>query len=394
MLATVDDGPQFLGAVMSSESQVAGRLGALNNDQSATLGDASFPAGEFIELIQRGMVRPAFPWDRPHLLLVNGDWWPGQVMEIKDDRIRFNPSFGKSHDLIIPVSAVAYAWLMSPRPNDIPDPSKPNLVISKRSTDSVWLTNNDELRGTILSLDRTALGIETNGQSHNISTERVRAMAFNSELAQSPKQKDPIAQFLLSSGARVSLSGPTLQDGRIVGRSLAGVEIRLILSEIVRIEFRSNRVMYLDGLKPIRYEHTPYLNTRWPLGINRSTFENRPMRLGQHVFDRGLGIHSQSKLTFVIPAGASRFEAWAGLDADGGRLGDVSVSVSVDDRVVFGPAKFIGTTPLNRIVVKLPDAAKELTLTVDFSGNGDVQDHFDFADARFILGQSASKVER
>jgi len=391
MCVCLDGSAVFQAISSEAEKPILGNFEKFGPEWSAELGPTKIARGELIELTQLGVPRPMFPWDRPHILLVNGDLWPGEIVGIKDDQIRFVPAFGKTQELMLPVWAVAIAWLTSPRSGELPDPTNFDLLSSKRQEDEAYLINKDVLKGTVNSMDRSGLKLDVNGKPVVVAVERLRAIAFNSELAKPIKPRGAVGHVILTSGARITLTEASLQDGRIVGTTLAGPELRLILSELVHLEVQSDRVKSLAALKPVRYDHTPYMSTRYPFMINRSTLENRPLKLGPHVFDRGIAVHSQSRLTYSIPNSASRFETWAGLDADVGKQGNVTIQIIVDGKVVLGPDAMTGTNVPKRIVITLPESAKELGLDVGFGAGGDMQDHFVWGDARFILPKSVRK---
>jgi hypothetical protein len=285
--------------------------------------------------------------------------------------------------MIVPVNSIAIAWMKTPRPGVHPDSSNFELVKTKRSRDEVFLDNQDQLAGTVTAVVGPDLRIEHDGKSKLVATDRVAAIAFNTELAKVSKTATPLAHVVLASGTRLTLKEAQLQDGRIVGRTAVGPTIRLLLSDIVALSIRSDRVFWLDDLPPLRYEHKPFLGTKWSAAIGKNA-SNGPMRLGPHVFDFGVGLHSESRITFAIPPGVERFETWVGLDADAGKQGNVRVGAWVDGSLVFGPLDIIGAKPPQRVNLTIPKNALELTLTVEFAGGGDVQDNVNWTDARFV----------
>jgi hypothetical protein len=315
--------------------------------------------------------------------MTNGDRWPGRVVSIINDQVRFVPSFGVQSELTIPVQQIAVAWLKPPRVGVRPDAHRLDLAKDRRTNDEVYLSNQDVVAGTVARLSGPDLVLDQNGKMAAIAVDRVAAIAFNSDLAKPIKLPDTSAHVVLRSGARVTLRDAQLQDGRVVGTSIHGHAMRWLLSEVVAVSMRSGRVIWLDDLDPIRYDHTPFLSTRFPVNIGRNT-ANGPMRLGPHVFDFGIGSHSQCRVTYDIPVGVQRWEAWVGLDAEAGKQGDVSVSVLVDDSIKFGPLAIAGVKPPERVNLTIPAGARQLTLVVEFAGNGDVQDHVNWADARFV----------
>jgi hypothetical protein len=166
--------------------------------------------------------------------------------------------------------------------------------------------------------------------------------------------------------------------------TLFGGAVRVPLAEVAALNTYQGRAVYLSDLKPRRYEHTPFLGDRWPWRADASA-AGLDLRLGGGTYDKGLGLHSASHLTFALPAGAKRFEALAGLDDVTGRAGGVRVQVSADSKPVLDPAVTLaGGNPPHELRLPLPAGARELTLAVEFGGGGHVQDHVDWADARIV----------
>ena len=107
------------------------------------------------------------------------------------------------------------------------------------------------------------------------------------------------------------------------------------IDQIGSLDWLSPRVVPLTDLVPT-YEFTPFLGEsapRWSLGLD-STPDGLGLRLGGSAYDRGISMHSRSKVTYAIPAGSQRFEAVVGLDDGRGRLGSVTIGVQVDGKPV------------------------------------------------------------
>lgn len=377
------DGPlQFTATTAGRE--VTGALTALGSKWSATIGATAIPAGQLVELHQVGQARPPMPVNRPHLLFVNGDRWPGSVAAVNGNRVRFLPEFGIKQEVLIPLSAVSVLWLSAPRNGDEPNPLGGARTSTKRPLDEVRLSNRDTLSGTLVSVDQANVTLDDSGRPVTAPRDRVVAITLTSELAKAATPRGPFAHTVLTSGARVTMTDASVQDGRLVGKSTFGATVRVLLGDVVSLSIRNGPAVLLGELEPTQYEHTPYLGTRVPYAINRST-ASMPLRVGTETFDRGIGLHSQSRLTYHLPTGANRFESWLGLDSVASRSGQVVVSVLVNDTSRFGPAEVAGGQPPRRIVIPLSPTDKTLTLVVDFGQGGNVQDDVNWGDARFIV---------
>ena len=89
---------------------------------------------------------------------------------------------------------------------------------------------------------------------------------------------------------------------------------------------------------------------------------------------------------YAVPPGSTRFEALVGLDEQTGKRGSVTVQVRVDNRAILEPVlDLAGSDPPRELALMLPSNAKELTIEIGFGRGGDVQDHVDLANARFIV---------
>jgi hypothetical protein len=158
-------------------------------------------------------------------------------------------------------------------------------------------------------------------------------------------------------------------------------------ADVTAVNTFQGRATYLSDLRP-RYEHTPYTAVRWPVEVDRAV-SGFDLRLGGGTYDKGIGLHSRSRVTFNLPRGATkgrRFEAFVGLDDVTGRLGSAIVQVLADDKPLLqSPLELAPGTP-QPLRLPLPASARTLTLLVDFGGGGDVQDHVDWCDARIVAG--------
>ncbi|MEP0844252.1 MAG: NPCBM/NEW2 domain-containing protein [Phycisphaerae bacterium] len=161
-----------------------------------------------------------------------------------------------------------------------------------------------------------------------------------------------------------------------------GTRVALPVARIEEIRFRSDRVLFLSDLTPAEFVMEPFGTTRWPYRKDRSV-ANRPMRIGEEVFERGLGVHSRSVLTFDLPGRFSRLAAVIGIDAGAAPLGNVVFRVTADGRDVFNSGPVTGRDPPRPISVPI-EGAKRIQLIVDFGGDLDIGDQADWAHARLI----------
>lgn len=377
-----DAGPRFEAVTADGATIIAGELQSLQADGSAQVGGKTIRSGELIELRQSGAIRPLPPLDRPLLLLSNGDHWPGHVLSIQDDQMAFVAEMSRPQELRLPVSQLATVWLTRPHP--AAEQRLMDFEPSKRlPTDEAHLINGDVVRGAVVSMNQSELAMEAGGAAKKLPRERVAGIVFSSDPPRPGAAKGPIAKVVLANGARFSVTEARLQDGRLVGQVGGGNEVRILIADVVHLAVVGGRALYLSELAPIKYDFTPFFGIHWPLAINRNSAGGW-MQIGPQAFDRGLGMHSQSLVRYAIPARSTRFEAWLGLDRRVGARGRAVAAVRIDGGNAFGPVEIAATDAPRWVTLDLPASSRELMLAVEFGPAADVQDHVNWADARFV----------
>jgi hypothetical protein len=327
----------------------------------------------------------------PQVVLANGSRLPGEVVKIADDRLHFRPTApvqtdnGKGWNL--PLSGVLVIWRRAPAGVGRPEDVLRRLAGAQRKSDHLLLHNGDRIEGTFVGMADGKYRIKgESGKVTEVAETSVAAMAFNTALVSRARPRGVYGHLVLANGARLVVTDARLEEGAAAVRAklAAGAALEVALDQVAVLDLRQGCAVYLSDLKPASYRHTPFLGVGWPFVADASV-ANHALRLGGHTFDKGLGMHSQSRLTYDIPQGCGHFEALVGLDEQTGRQGRVRVRVLLDGKAVdIGLDREL--TIRDRPVPLRLDLAgkKQLTLVVDFGRFGDVQAHVDWADARFI----------
>jgi len=339
---------------------------------------------DVVALRQSKIPLPPAPREE-HVLLSNGDQLPGTPLHVSGERLRFKARIDADQELSIPLSSISLLWFAAPDGVADSDLLRQRLASEHRKRDTVLLRNGDMVEGTLTALDRAMIYVDdANGKAVKVARDKIAALGLSTELARSLRPKGIYGRLVLANGCRLSLLSARAEGQVLFGNAVFGATVQVPIKQIVALDLRQGRAVYLSDLKPQRYEHTPYLGVHWPYTFDASVAGNE-LRVGGSTYDKGLGMHSQSRLTFDLSGGYQWFEAWVGLDDRTGREGSVLVQVLVDGKPKdFGAAKELtgGDKPLPvRIRVA---GARELTFVVLFGRHGDVQDHVDWADARLI----------
>ncbi|MGG1676200.1 glycosyl hydrolase family 95 catalytic domain-containing protein [Neobacillus sp. NRS-1170] len=103
---------------------------------------------------------------------------------------------------------------------------------------------------------------------------------------------------------------------------------------------------------------------------------------GPMTFNKGIGTHAKSEITYDISnSNYKRFNSYVGIDHEtGGNGGSVVFKVLLDGVEEFNSGTMYYNTPAKFVDVDLT-GKKELTLVVGDAGNGNGNDHADWADA-------------
>ncbi len=115
--------------------------------------------------------------------------------------------------------------------------------------------------------------------------------------------------------------------------------------------------------------------------------DNRPLKIGNKTYARGLYCHAVSKVLVTLPGPGRRFTAEVGLDHNDDTLrgrGSVVFSVTVKNQVAFKSDIMRVNTPPQQVDVDLHGAAS-FVLDISDAGDGIGWDQSDWADAKVIL---------
>jgi hypothetical protein len=104
--------------------------------------------------------------------------------------------------------------------------------------------------------------------------------------------------------------------------------------------------------------------------------------LGARTFEKGLGVHARSSLTFAADKKWDSFAATVGLDAEAHGKGDCIFVVLADGEPLL-TRRMKGTDPPKEIQLAITGREK-VTLMVEPGEGLDLADHADWCEARFI----------
>ena len=378
--------PQFEASTVAGPA--SGRVASLSAALAITWADPATPPGELVALRRFGRPLPPRPRE-PMLVLANGDAVAGATLGGDGNALFFRPRFTPPPAVpwSVPLTAVAAAWLDAPDADTPTEPSRYAWAGGKR--DAVLLRTGDILRGGLDGL--TADGVRfqpVDRPAEVVPLARVAALAFDQTLARVRKVKPAHARVTLADGSRLTLTQVAADSATLSGVTPYGPRVQVPWAEVVALDVLNGKATALGDLTPKSAEVTAFTGLAWPWRVNQSA-RSAPLRLrgesGVGTFDRGLGLHSRTRLTYELAGKYRRFEAQVGLDAARGRRGSADVTLLLDGKP-SGPESLRRlTATTGTVAVSLETAGvKELTLLVDYGPGGDAQDDVNFADARLI----------
>jgi hypothetical protein len=382
--------PVFLARTAAGKT-IRGPLHKLANDWSVEIGQKlrrKIAAGDLVSLRQEGVALPPLPADE-HLILANGDRLPAQDLRLDDEKLFFRHKDLDDKELSVPLSAVVVIWRTAPDRVVLPERFRRRLFTEKRKSDRVLLRNGDTLEGTFNGLKGLDVEVEANKKTSKARWAQVAAVAMSTELVDRLRPKGLHARVVLTdkdggSGGRMTLTTATCDGILLRGRTVFGALVRIPIERVVALDVLGGKAVDLSDLPPAKYEYHPYLDEKWGWSADGNVL-GRDLRLGGSTYDKGIGMHAHSALTWSLAGAYKRFEARVGLDDACGRKGRVRVRVLVDGKAGDPGRKEPLTHASGPLAVSVDvQGAKTLTLEVENAEEGVVQGVVDWVEARLI----------
>jgi hypothetical protein len=346
-----------------------------------------------------GRAVPAFPTG-PQLVTASGERIVGELLGGGGQSLRFAPAIVKSTSAEpwqVPLSAASAVWFTDMPADTPPDPARYSWIEGARNRDVFRFRNGDTARGILIGLGAEApipaLQFRPEmGEARAVTGQELAAIAFNPILTKPRKVKGPYCHVVLTDGSRLDLTRPAIdwwffRKDTLKGEATFGQAVELPLETVVSLDVYHGKAVYLSDIKPKKVEQSGFLGVTWPY-VGDRTVGGAALRLadnsGVSTFDKGLGTHPKTTLTYDLGGKYRRFEAIVGLDPTVGGRGQASVRVLVDgNEQPYPTLKALSAGDSIPVRVNVTDA-KELVLEVDFGPAGSVQADVNWAEARLV----------
>lgn len=115
----------------------------------------------------------------------------------------------------------------------------------------------------------------------------------------------------------------------------------------------------------------------------RAEQDGATLSIGGQTFNKGLGVHADSAVTYSFTAGQyHRFTANVGVDDEVGNSGSVVFQVELDGVLYFQSSLLTGSDGAQLVAVDIPSDKTSMTLKVNDGGNGNGYDHASWGNAQ------------
>jgi hypothetical protein len=220
------------------------------------------------------------------------------------------------------------------------------------------------------------VGFSWKGQKRAVDTNRVAAIIFANDAVED--EPAAIVQLTDTSVLRGEISSIT--RGRL-SLDLDGTRLAIPLAAVHAIDIANPNIVFLSDLEPVAVQEIPFFNHIWKhrndLSVSGST-----LSLDGRKYERGIGCHTKTALTYDIGGKYRKFSAVIGID-DGARpRGSVTFIVRGDGKTLH-QSTLTGRDKATHLALDIAGVRK-LTLITNFADDAHVGDHANWADARVM----------
>ncbi len=257
-------------------------------------------------------------------------------------------------------------------------------VLISRDLDEV-----NAARGRVERVDDAGGRFVFGDRSRNFRFEKLFGIVF---AAGATEPGRPPVRALLTDGSTVP--GRLVASGgdRLRLATPWGADLDLPLGTVAQLTFLSDRVVYLSDLKPVEQSVEGLLHRPWSIVVDHNV-TGGPLSIAGRSFDKGIGVHSKTSLTYSLNGTYESFAATIGLDDAVRPRGSVVFRVIGDGTTLCDTGSVTGAEAAKDILVAV-SGVKSLTLLVEYGDQLDIADQADWADARLIKQKPAKETPK
>lgn len=273
-------------------------------------------------------------------------------------------------------------------------------------TDRIAIRKQDKidyLKGIIHNVDQQVVEFELDGEVIPVGIGKLAGIIYGHRKGSA--QRPAVMQLLAVDGSLLEVAEFSAGPKEMRVQTPSGISVQYRYDQIKKLDFSSEKIVYLSQLEPVSVEWIPYIEVQGlenlldrfyrpkkdrTLSLRRALYDNGQLRIANgsgaaasiESYDRGISLHSRTRLAYDLPKGVRHFHARAGIDAANRQSGHVRLVIYGDHEQLFA-TEVSGRDGPRDISVDLT-GVRLLELLVDYGENQDVGDHLNLCNARLI----------
>jgi len=272
-------------------------------------------------------------------------------------------------------------------------PSADLLVVRKvvrrggSDTDEQSSIGLDQLEGVLFDVDEKLVTFEFDGSRVGVPWQKVEGVVYHRPPASDAAE--PVCRVTDTFGSTWNVKSARLRNAEIELVSAAGAMTRLPLKNLGKIDYSVGNLTFLTDLEPESVEWRPYVQSaasppslaKWFQPKRDAGIYGGPLILGGESFERGLALHSRTRIAFRLARDYGRLLATVGVDDRFRGAGNVRLVISSEQAVLF-ERTISGEDPPLELDVNIR-GVRRLQILVDFGEDrSDSGDHLNLCNAR------------
>lgn len=317
--------------------------------------------------------------------LANNGSARGELKSIADETLTLHLPL--ISDVTIALSHVRAVWDKKADFDTINRTNEPDNL------DTLYLRDKNDpntirsVSGKISGLDDTSLTFMFRGAERSITRDRVVGLVFKHTSRPAPPTPGMYHVLEVQGGQVLPCQVKSIGD-HISFQLIGGGQATPPRDVVRALRIENGRRIDLTRTAPSAEEAIPYFGLKLPHKVN-TDFSGKPIVLfDEKTYERGLAVHSKSRLHYKLKPNCERFLARFGLLNPGGKLGDVTARVLGDGKVLWEQNNITAASGVVEIDVPLK-GVERLILEVDFGQGQNVGDRAAWVEPRLIYNREA-----
>lgn len=350
-------------------------------------GQENIPLDQLLDLLP-GESLAAIEAPAPiQIALTDGSLLAAKSYAVREGQAVAELNLGKS----LTFSTSMIAWVQLAGLSDAHAAEWARLLEQPHDGDLLVVRKGDALdyhRGLLRDVSAAEAIFEVDGERLPVKRAKVVGMVYYHPPGK--QLPEAVCRLTDAGGSRYVVRALRLDAQQLAWTTPGGLAGAALQTAIRKIEFASQRVVYLSDLAPEVSTWTPFFAPDKELPLLDAFYRPRQdrgfgddgLRLGKQTYRKGLALHSKSTLTYRLPDRFSYFKALLGI-ADAVRpRGWVHVVIQGDDRVLWEQNISGEEAPLE-LNLEI-GGVRRLSLQVDFAAAPGAGDQVLFCEARVV----------